>query len=520
MRKNKGIRLMAVLGLTFCMVVGMMAQPQNVARDTVLAASEEEVIKNMTAIQVTQEMGNGWNLGNTMEATGSWINGSTPTDYETAWGQPVTTNEIIAGVKAAGFDSVRIPVAWSNMMSDDGKYTIHADYFKRVDEIVGYVLANDMYAIINIHWDGGWWGLLADDNEAVRTEAMNRYKTMWNQIANHYKDYSYRLILESANEELGDFSYYDQEKGITTYTNFSDDEKYQKVNEINQEFVNLVRGTGSKNADRFLLIAGFNTDVDKTCDDRYVMPTDTVANRLMVSVHYYTPAMYCLADDEDNSWGYLPSWGGKWYKQGMKNNLEKMTKFTNAGYGVIIGEYGVAEIKDYDQRMLKEGAEIFADTMIKYSEEYGYCPMLWDCNNFYDRNACLLRYDNLAPVFNREGETTQTVKSAGCEKDGIYYRITSYAHKEVICTGFTGKAKASIKIPATVKIDGKNYKVIEIKEKAFANQNKLKKVVIGSKVKKIGRKAFYNCKKLKSVKMPKNVKIGSKAFEGSAYAKE
>ena len=497
------------------------AAPAQPAAPTASAISaQEQAVRDMTAIQLTEKMGNGWNLGNTMEATGSWINGSTPTDYETAWGQPVTTKEMIAGVKAAGFDSVRIPVAWSNMLSEDGKYTINAEYFKRVDEIIGYVLENDMYAVVNIHWDSGWWGLLADDDEAVRNEAMNRYKTMWSQIAAHYKDYSYKLIFESANEELGDFKYYDQKTSKETYTNFSDDDKYKKVNEVNQEFVNLVRGSGGKNADRFLLIAGYNTDIDKTCDDRYVMPKDTVANHLIVSVHYYTPSTYCISDNEDNSWGYMASWGDKWDRQGMKNNLKKMTKFTDAGYGVIIGEYGVAEIKDYDQRMLKEGADIFCASMIKYSEEYGYCPMLWDCNNFYDRNACLLRYDNLAPVFNREGETTETVKSSGLEKNGIYYRITSYAHKEVTVTGFTKKARTSIKIPNKVKIDGKKYKVTEIKEKAFANQKKLKKVKIGSSVKKIGRKAFYNCKNLKSCQYNKKAKIGKKAFAKCAFTKK
>ena len=113
---------------------------------------------NGSSVSIAKAMGNGWNLGNTMESVASWLGGSaTPADYEKAWGQPVTTEAMIRTVKNSGFDSVRIPVAWSNMMSDDGKYTMSESYFDRVDEIFGYVLDNDMYFIINIHWDGGGW---------------------------------------------------------------------------------------------------------------------------------------------------------------------------------------------------------------------------------------------------------------------------------------------------------------------------------------------------------------------------
>ncbi len=115
--------------------------------------------ENLTTAQLMKFMGQGWNLGNTLEACGTDLPDTfQPTDYETFWGQPVTTQKAIDGIHSYGVNTVRIPVAWSNMISDDGKYTINDAYFNRVEEVINYVLNNEMYAIINIHYDSDWWG--------------------------------------------------------------------------------------------------------------------------------------------------------------------------------------------------------------------------------------------------------------------------------------------------------------------------------------------------------------------------
>ena len=251
------------------------------------AAGSDEFTR--TAIEIAADMGYGWNLGNTMEATNTWTSNPKVTDFETAWGQPVTTKAMIDGIKKAGFNSIRIPVSWSNMMSSDGNYTIDASYFKRIDEIISYAFANDMYVIINDHYDGGWWKGFASN----KTECMKHYKNMWTQVAGHYKDYSEKLIFESANEELGNSLKNDNE-------NVAELELYSLTNEINQTFVDIVRKSGGNNEKRYLLIAGFNTDIDKTCSSLYEMPADTISNHLMVSVHYYTPWTYVgLYKDEE-----------------------------------------------------------------------------------------------------------------------------------------------------------------------------------------------------------------------------
>ena len=196
--------------------------------------------------------------------------------YETAWNQPVTTEAMIVGMKNCGFDTIRIPVAWTNMMDyENGDYTINTAYLDRVQEIVDWAIKAEMFVIVNDHWDGGWWELFAgtaDEN----TQAWKIYESMWTQITERFKDYSDMLILESANEELGSGWL---NKGL------EEDETYELMNQINQKFVDIVRASGGNNDDRFLLIAGNNTNIDKTCDSRFVMPKDSATGKLLVSVH-------------------------------------------------------------------------------------------------------------------------------------------------------------------------------------------------------------------------------------------
>lgn len=112
-------------------------------------------MRDISTQELVRDMGIGINLGNTFEACGDWINGTSVTSYETAWGSPVITQEMIQGYANEGFGVLRVPVAWSNMMGED--YEIHPDYLARVKEVVDWALESGMYVIMNIHWDGGWW---------------------------------------------------------------------------------------------------------------------------------------------------------------------------------------------------------------------------------------------------------------------------------------------------------------------------------------------------------------------------
>jgi len=353
--------------------------------------------KKLTAHQTTGFMGLGWNLANTMESCADGEAATTVDGFEQLWGQPRTTQKMIDGIKASGFKSVRIPVAWSNMMSTDGNYTINADYMKRVETIVNYCLSNELYVVLNIHYDAGWWGMFGSADKDIQAQAWKKYVRIWEQIATRFKEYSDRLIFESANEELGD-GVNDSNLGLNTAVNgvkgkLTQDEIYEKVNAINQKFVEVVRKTGGNNAYRQLLIAGFCTDLAKTCDDRYKMPTDTVkANgkeKLHVSIHYYTPGAYCIGEDATSSF-YSDSWGTEQQVKEMHDLLDRMAKFTDQGYGVIIGECG-------PQTMSKKGVIDFYKELANYGMPRHMVPMWWNLS-MYDRTNAVVTYSDIADL--------------------------------------------------------------------------------------------------------------------------
>lgn len=386
------------------------------------SAEEAEAVDNgvmregLTALEATRLMGNGINLGNTLEACDNnvGIKTNTPLSYETHWGQPKTTQAMIDGMKAAGFDTIRIPVAWMTNATHlyEGDYTIDADYMDRVEEVVRYARKAGMYVIINDHWDGGWYGMFGSESAETRALAMEAYKGMWQQIAERFRDYSDYLIFESANEELG--GRFDENSPLycsdSVVTYLTDDERYALTNEINQTFVDVVRATGGNNATRFLLIAGYSTDINQTCDDRFQMPKDTVDSKLMVSVHYYDPWSYCGASSAVSA----TKWGKVSDYEYMDQQLAKMTKFTEAGYGVVIGEYGALPCSDG----LKDNTLAYHTAFLDACTKYNLTNCLWDCSGLYKRVSQTFADDDILAMYqekrqaNEEGQDYADVQAA------------------------------------------------------------------------------------------------------------
>lgn len=386
------------------------------------SAEEAEAVDNgvmregLTALEATRLMGNGINLGNTLEACDNnvGIKTNTPLSYETHWGQPKTTQAMIDGMKAAGFDTIRIPVAWMTNATHlyEGDYTIDTDYMDRVEEVVRYARKAGMYVIINDHWDGGWYGMFGSESAETRALAMEAYKGMWQQIAERFRDYSDYLIFESANEELG--GRFDENSPLycsdSVVTYLTDDERYALTNEINQTFVDVVRATGGNNATRFLLIAGYSTDIDQTCDDRFQMPKDTVDSKLMVSVHYYDPWSYCGASSAVSA----TKWGKVSDYEYMDQQLAKMTKFTEAGYGVVIGEYGALPCSDG----LKDNTLAYHTAFLDACTKYDLTNCLWDCSGLYKRVSQTFADDDILAMYqekrqaNEEGQDYADVQAA------------------------------------------------------------------------------------------------------------
>ena len=223
--------------------------------------------------------------------------------------------------------------------------------------------------------------------EETRTKAMTLYTEMWKQIADRFKDYSYNVILESANEQLG--------SGLNETTickdtgTLTDDEMYEITNKINQAFVDTVRAAGGYNEDRFLLIAGYNTAKDK----------------LLISVHFYEPWSYCAEEMESAA-----PWGTKKELAAISESLNKMTKFTDKGIGVVIGEYAAMPLKD---KSFKENMNTYHANILDICDINDYCPILWDRGDFFSKTDCKLIDSDMAKLFasrNYENESKKSVE--------------------------------------------------------------------------------------------------------------
>jgi endoglucanase len=407
--------------------------------ESILVTKPQSMRPELTAVELTRLMGNGVNLGNTMEAYRTSSMGTTeePTLYEQLWGQPVTTAAQMKAYKKAGFDSIRIPVAWTNAMAyEKGDYTINSAYLNRVETIVNYALDADLYVIFNDHWDGGWWGMFGSANPQTRKDAMELYVDMWTQLATRFKNYSDYVIFEGGNEEIG--SRLNDVNVCYDSGTLSENDCYTTANLISQTFVDTVRGTGGNNGQRFLLIPGYNTDIDKTCDSRFVMPNDTVKNKLLISVHYYNPWAFCGDGASAEHWGTVKE------IEEQNKALAKMISFTKSGYGVVIGEFQ-AEI-DKNNKINPDSIGFF-NNFLSNCDLYGYSPMLWETNGWFDRNAGKLRDKDVAQLFSsrnyeKEKDYSQseiTEKAQKCIRDYIAAAPESFSDNK-----FVGKADKAI----------------------------------------------------------------------------
>lgn len=284
-------------------------------------APDSTGMRDISSTEFTDLMGVGFNIGNSLDAVGG----------ETAWGNPLITKDLVDAIKAAGFDSIRLPVAWSQF-SDDTNFIIKTDWLNRVEEVVNYALDNDMYVMMNIHWDGGWMQPTNADKDYVN----NRLAIMWQQIATHFRDYDDHLLFAGTNEVMVDGDY-----GTPTQ------EYYTVQNSFNQTFVSTVRKTGGRNVYRQLIVQGFNTNIDHTVNFATI-PVDSTPERLMMEVHFYDPFQFTLneVDDNTNQWGAnatdaskTAGWGDEAHVDSQF--LKMRNNFYDQGIGVILGEYGV-----------------------------------------------------------------------------------------------------------------------------------------------------------------------------------
>ena len=418
-------RLILALMMAAVLLLGIAAAESHLSANGIATADDGVMHPELTALELTRLMGNGINLGNTFEACDNSVGSAysdDPTRYEQLWGQPVTTQEMLLGMKAAGFDSIRIPVAWMTNAThlSEGDWTISETYLNRVEEVINYALNAGMYVIVNDHWDGGWYGMFGSESAETRAQAMEAYKGMWTQIAQRYAEYGDRLIFEGANEEIG--ARFDEDSPLYAHdsvkTYLSDNERYALANEVNQAFVDTVRATGGNNATRFLLIPGYGTNIGQTCDDRFVMPKDTADNRLLISVHYYDPWSYCGSANAAGA----TRWGTKKDFEDMNAELARMTKFTDMGVGVVIGEYGALPGGD---GIMKDNCVAYHRNFLDNCDLHNFASCLWDCSGFFIRRTLTMADEGLAELYTSRSLANETEEAPSAAEAALAAAIES-----------------------------------------------------------------------------------------------
>lgn len=321
-------------------------------------------MRNITSQQLVEDMTFGWNLGNTLDVCQADRDGDGKVNEhveagekvdETLWGNPKATKELFTSLKKNGVNAVRIPVTWRDHMDSNGN--IDREWMDRVQQVVDYAYSQGMYVIINVHHDGGgdpkFGAWIIEESQKNYNTFLRKYKNVWKQIAERFKNYSDYLIFESMNEV-----------GFDTLYNKNKADAYNLINKVNQDFVDIIRATGGNNAKRHLLIAGYYTDIERTCDSLYKMPDDK-AGRCILSVHYYTPWDFCTCDIKH-------TWGTNSEVRQMETLIGKMKKnFVDKGIPVIIGEYA-ASGSDLSSCIF------FIEKLNKLCSDYGIATFIWD----------------------------------------------------------------------------------------------------------------------------------------------
>ena len=388
-----------------------------------------------SAKDAVNNMGVGWNLGNTLDAvnwegTDGW-NWSSPSEHEQGWGQPVTKPELMKMMKEAGIGAIRVPVTWFQEMDADGK--VNDAFMKRVHEVVDYVIDNGMYCIINVHHDTGdhdlHW-LVAD--ESVYSSVKAKYEYLWEQIATEFKDYDHHLLFESYNEMLDSKNTWNEPSDKT--------DGYNAINNYAKSFVSAVRATGGNNAERNLVINTYSASNSPAAMKALELPEES--GHIIFQIHNY------------------PDWQSESHARELVDYLISTikTNLISKGAPVIVGEYATFTTWPNNLDYYYEDREVALyamDYFIKKTKEEGIGTFYWmGLSDGMARNE---------PYFNQP-DLAETITKAyhGDDFEGIY--PTKEVSSETVV--YEGEKQLewgdAIQFPASLFSDLDNTSILEV----------------------------------------------------------
>ena len=362
-----------------------------------------DTLKNADTEAILEDMGLGWNLGNSLDATGG-----SGLDTETSWSNPKTTQALIDKVKSLGFNTVRVPVSWGKHVSGDN-YTIDSAWLARVKEVVDYCYKNDMYVILNIHHDTKSSASASGAGYYPRSSAYSSSEkfvtSVWSQAAEYFKDYDYHLIFETLNEPrligTGCEWWFDKWNIPSEVKDAID-----CINKLNQKAVDTIRATGSNNRGRLIMCPGYDASIDGATVSGFKLPTDISGNknRIAVSVHAYSP--YNFAMNVDRSNGATSTYSSS-IKEELKNLFSTLkSNFRDKGIPVVIGEFGSTDKNNTAERVK------WATDYTALAKKNNIPCVLWDNNAFavYNGNSIVLNSEYHGYINRKNNTVTSPAK--------------------------------------------------------------------------------------------------------------
>lgn len=354
MKKSKITRIFSVAAAAVCMVSGLKFMP---------LFDDADAAGAMNAYEITQDMKIGWNLGNSFDATGG-----SGLDTETSWGNPKTTQAMIKAVKAKGFNTIRIPTSWYLHLDNDNK--IEPEWLDRVQEVIDWCIAEDMYVILNMHHEN-FINVDVFTDETLKT-ALTKSTAIWTQLSERFASYDQHLVFECMNEarQLNN-------PEVSQWGNGGEDNGYtwNYVNTLNENFVKIVRNQGSEeNKNRLLMLPGYCASSNVAAIRAVDIPEDS--GNIALSVHAYLPYFFTMATDEyaNHEFPGKSGWGED-YEGALKQFFDSMdTIIDEKNTPIVIGEFSASDFGNTEARTN------WATYYITQAKKVGIPCVLWDNN--------------------------------------------------------------------------------------------------------------------------------------------
>lgn len=369
--------------------------------DINVQALSGDTLKNADTEAILEDMGLGWNLGNSLDATGG-----SGLDTETSWSNPKTTQALIDKVKSLGFNTVRVPVSWGKHVSGDN-YTIDSAWLARVKEVVDYCYKNDMYVILNIHHDTKSSASASGAGYYPRSSAYSSSEkfvtSVWSQVAEYFKDYDYHLIFETLNEPrlIGTgYEWWFSKWNIPSEVKDAID----CINKLNQKAVDTIRDTGSNNRGRLIMCPGYDASIDGATVSGFKLPTDISGNknRIAVSVHAYSPYNFAMNVGSGSTSAYTSS-----IKSELRDLFSTLkSNFRDKGIPVVIGEFGSTDKNNTAERVK------WATDYTALAKKNNIPCVLWDNNAFavYNGSSIVLNSEYHGYINRKDNTVTSPAK--------------------------------------------------------------------------------------------------------------